>query len=223
MTNILTSFLYPIFHKLEYCLQQELKDCRTVLDLGCGPSSPLKHVPWIKSSTGVEIHKPYLVKSKKDKIHTKYINGNIEDLKFTNKSFDAVLLIEVIEHLTVNNGLAMIKKAEKWAKKKVIITSPNGFLSQTIVDNNPYQKHLSGWDYNKLKSLGYISHGLAGFKIFRHQVDSDTMGNSFLVSIRYKPKLFWFIVALFSQLVSYHLPQLAFGLFSVKKNEPNIN
>ena len=217
MTKFITSILYPIFHKLEYCLQQELKDCRTVLDLGCGPSSPLKYVPWIKSSTGVEVYKPYLTKSKKDKIHTKYINSNIENIKFPNKSFDAVLLIEVIEHLTTKHGLSMIKKAEKWARKKVIISSPNGFLSQNIVDNNPYQKHLSGWDYNKMESLGYISHGLAGFKIFRHQVDSDTMGNNPLVSIRFKPKQLWFIIASLSQLIAYYTPQLSFELFSVKK------
>jgi len=68
-----TSFLYPIFHKLDYCLQKELKDCQTVLDLGCGPSSPLKNIKNIKYSVGVELFKPYLEISKKQKIHNKYL------------------------------------------------------------------------------------------------------------------------------------------------------
>ena len=214
-----SSLFGSIFHTLNCCLKKELANCQTVLDLGCGPNSPIKHIPGIKSSTGVEAFKPYLIESQKNKIHTKYIHSKIKDLKFSPKSFDAVLLIEVIEHLPRKEGLKIIKKSEKWSKKKVIISSPNGFLAQEPVDNNPYQKHLSGWSHQKMKSLGYKTRGLAGLKFLRQKSESNTMGDDILVSIRYKPKFFWFIIATLSQLITHFFPSLAFGLFCVKNTQ----
>jgi len=209
-------FLGRIFHTLDYCLQEGLKDCESVLDLGCGPSSPLQYCKNIKYSVGVEAFKPYLEQSRKRKIHTKYLNKKIEGLDFPEKSFDAVIMIEVLEHLPEKTGLAMLKKAEKWAKKKVIISSPNGFIPQKAVDNNPHQKHLSGWDYKKMKNLGYKVYGLAGLKFLRREVQNDSMADDLLTSIKFKPKFFWFIIATLSQIFVYNFPLLAFELFSTK-------
>ncbi len=212
-----TPFFCSTFHTLVYELQKELKDCETVLDLGCGYSSPLEYCHGIKYSVGVEPFKPYILKSKKKKIHSKYINKKIEELDFKNKSFDAVIMIEVLEHLPKKSGEKILKKIEKWAKKKVIISSPNGFIAQKALDNNPLQKHLSGWDCTAMKSKGYKSKGLAGLKFLRQEVPTNIMGDDLTVSMRFKPRLFWFIVATFSQIFIYYMPSLAFELFSVKK------
>lgn len=122
-----------IFHTLVYCLRQELKDCETVLDIGCGAFSPLQYCKNIKYSVGVEPFKPYLEKSKKKKIHTKYINKRVEELDFPEDSFDAVIMIEVLEHLPKKVGYEILKKAEKWARKKVIVSTPNGYFPQKIL------------------------------------------------------------------------------------------
>lgn len=208
--------LEGLFHTLVCCLKKELKDCESVLDLGCGPSSPLQYCQNIKYSVGVEPFKPYLNVSKKKKIHTKYLNKKIDELDFPEKSFDAVIVIEVLEHLTKSEGEILIKNVERWAKKKVIITTPNGFISQKEVDNNPLQKHLSGWDYKTMKELGYRINGLAGLKFLRQEVQSDTMGEDLMTSIRFKPRLFWFIVATLSQAIIFYLPKFTFELFSIK-------
>jgi len=210
-------FFGRIFHTLDYCLQEELKDCQTVLDLGCGPSSPLQHCKNIKYSVGVEAFKPYLELSRKRKIHTKYLNKKIEELDFPEKSFDAVIMIEVLEHLPEKTALLMLKKAEKWTKRKVIVSSPNGFIPQKAVDNNPFQKHLSGWSFKKMWSLGYESRGLAGLKFLRQEVENESMGDDLTTSIRFWPRPFWFAVATLSQLITYFVPELAFELFSVKR------
>ena len=80
--------------------------------------------------------------------------------------------MEVIEHMEETEGLDVIKKIEKWARKKVIISTPNGFFPQKIVDNNPMQVHLSGWDTSKMKSLGFLKiFGMAGLKHLRAEID----------------------------------------------------
>jgi len=211
-----SSILKRVFHTLDHCLATELEDCSSILDLGCGPSSPIQFCANIKYSVGVEAFKPYLLASKKKKIHSEYLQKKIQSLSFPSNRFDAVIMIEVIEHLSEKDGLAIIKKATKWAKKKIIITSPNGFLHQHELDRNPLQKHLSGWDYKKMKRLGFYSRGLAGLKILRKENEDHSMADNLLNSIRFRPKIFWFIIASLSQIVIYYFPTQAFELFSVK-------
>ena len=197
-------------------LKKELKDCQSVLDLGCGPDSPLQYCKNIKHSIGVEAFQPYLDESQKKGIHNEYIKKNIGEIEFEENSFDAVILMEVIEHMEENVGLEVLKKIEFWSKKKVIISTPNGF-PQKIVDKNPMQVHLSGWDTKKMKSLGFSKIlGLAGLKYLRAEIDHDSMDAELFISMKYKPKFFWFIIATFSQMFTYHFPNFAFGLFCVK-------
>ncbi|MDD5044242.1 MAG: class I SAM-dependent methyltransferase [Candidatus Omnitrophica bacterium] len=206
-----------VFHTLNYCLQNELKDCHSVLDLGCGPYSPLQHCKNVEYSVGVEAFGPYFEESKKNKIHSEYIFADLQKLDFEEKRFDAVIMIEVLEHLSEKEGLAMLEKAQRWAKKKIVVTSPNGFIAQKEVDNNPLQKHLSGWDYQKMRKLGFNIHGLAGLRCLRREVQNDTMDDDLMTSIRFQPRPLWFLLAALSQTVTYFMPQAAFELFSVKR------
>lgn len=204
-----------MFHTLSYCLREELKDCQTVLDLGCGWSSPLQFCKNIEYSVGVEAYKPYLIESKRNRVHSKYINKKIEEVSFSDNSFDAVILIEVLEHLPEKIGRRVLAKAERWARKKVIVTSPNGFTKQGSFDNNSLQKHLSGWGALAMKGLGFQSSGLQGLKMLRQSTDVHL--GELTETIRFRPKLFWFVISAASQLFAYYTPSLAFDLFSVKK------
>jgi SAM-dependent methyltransferase len=220
MTGIIRSLYHSriasrLFHTLLYCLQRELADCDSVLDLGCGPSSPLQYCQ-LRYTVGVEAFSPYYERAKSAGTHTELVNATVQELEFPAKSFDAVVLVEVVEHLAEEEGLRILQAAERWARKKVIVTSPNGFVRQHAVDGNPLQEHLSGWPLSKMRRLGFDSRGLAGLKILRQEVHSDTMGDDLLVSIRPQPRAFWFVIATLSQIATYYIPALAFGLFSVK-------
>lgn len=209
--------LSRLFPTVVHCLRKELDNCRTVLDLGCGPDSPLQYCRNVSFSIGVEAFQPYITKSNAKNIHHKYLYGKVEDLSFPKNSFDAVIMIELLEHLPVEAGILLLEKAEKWAAEKVIVTTPNGFLPQNILDGNELQRHLSGWTTDDFKTIGFTVHGLSGLKILRQESREETMGDNVLGSIRFFPKFLWMAIATLSQMVVYRLPELAFELFSVKK------
>lgn len=213
------NFLSRIFHTIEFCVKDELKDCKSVLDIGCGPSSIIQNFPNIKYSVGVEIFEPYLKASKKNKIHTEYIKGKIQDLEFDKKSFDAVIMIEVLEHMSKADGIKVMKTIEKWAKKKIIITTPNGYFPMGEVDKNSYQKHISGWTIEEFKKKGYVCNGVTGAKIMytnENHVHSLDEGFGF-TNMRFKPQSLSFVINAFLQIFVYYFPKYAFEIIAVKK------
>jgi ubiquinone/menaquinone biosynthesis C-methylase UbiE len=195
-----------IFNSWVEIFKKELFDCSTVLDLGCGRNSPIQYVKQPIFSVGVEIFEPYLQESKKKRIHDEYIRADIRKLEFKPKTFDAVLCLKVIEHLTKEEGYELIRKMERWARKKIIITTPNGFLWQNGYDDNPLQMHKSGWSAEELRELGFKVYGINGWKKLR----------GYRGSIKYKPKIFWTIISDLTQKIVYRYPRFAFQLFAVK-------
>lgn len=202
----------PIYEKLfpswiSY-LKKELSDCSTVLDLGCGYNSPIQYCK-VPFSVGVELYEPYLEESKKKGIHSQYIKEDIGKVEFKPKSFDAILCSEVLEHLTKEDGYELIKKMEKWAKKKIIITTPNGYLLQDGYDNNPLQEHKSGWSVKELEKLGFKVYGINGWKKLR----------GYKGEVKYKPTILWIVISDITQKLTYRHPRYAFQLFAVKEIE----
>lgn len=209
-----------IFHTMDYCICRELSGCKTVLDIGCGPDSPIQRCSNVKYSVGVEPYLPYLNKSKNKKIHNKYLNKKIEDLSFPNKTFDAIILIDVIEHMDKKSGEILLNKMGRWAKKKIIITTPNGYFSMGAVDGNSYQAHLSGWSVEDFAKFDFRCRGLTGAKFMyasENQVEEFSEGSFSFVNMRYKPKSLSFIINAFLQIIVYYLPRQAFELLAVKK------
>lgn len=211
-------FLGKVFPTLNSCLKQEISSCKSVLDIGCGPSSPLQYCEGVEISVGVEPYKPYLDKSEKKTIHNEYYGKKIEKLAFKENEFDAVIMLELIEHLPKEAGFELLERAEKWAREKIIVSTPNGFLPQGASDDNPLQKHLSGWSLEELRNLGFSCRGLAGLKFLRTENQENSMEEGSLCSsIKFKPHLFWFGVATLSQALTYYFPNFAFEFFCVKE------
>lgn len=164
-------------------LERSLSDCKSILDVGCGADSPLKNVKKTFVSEGVDIFEDSIKQSQKNKIHDKYIIFDIRkiDKIHKRKSFDAVIALDVIEHLNKKESLDLIKKMENIARKKVIILTPNGFYHQDAYDNNPHRVHRSKWKKEDFEKLGYKIYGLRGLKYIRGEY----------ATIKYKPWLFW--------------------------------
>lgn len=185
-----------------------LRDCKSVLDVGCGADSPLNNVKKTFYSEGVDVFEESIRQSKKKKFHDSYKILDIRkiDKVYKNKSFDAVIALDVIEHLEKKESIALIRKMEKIARKKVILLTPNGFYHQDMYDDNPYQVHKSEWSIKDLEKLRYKVYGLRGLKYLRGEY----------ATIKYKPWFLWGLIAFLSESPLHFSPFLSYHLFAIK-------
>jgi len=199
-----------IYHKIiffpsaAWYLRKELKDCDSVLDLGCGGNSVLRYATHRFWSIGAELWKESLVESKGKRIHDEYIMADLTKLELKDKSVDAVILLEVLEHLTKEEGPELLAKMSKVARKKIVITTPNGFIPQGG-DTNRYQLHKSGWEMPELEELGFARfRGSGGLKSFGRKFESQFL---------------FMVVQSMPQKVAYLAPRKANGLICTKSIE----
>ncbi|MBY8983180.1 MAG: class I SAM-dependent methyltransferase [Candidatus Lokiarchaeota archaeon] len=190
---------------------KKVKDCNSILDLGCGKGSlVLKKIGKnFEFSVGIDIFKDYIEDCKKKNYYDEYVIMDILkiDEKFSPKSFDCVVLLDVIEHLERSEVVNLIRKIENIAIKKIIIFTPNGFLPQKIYDNNFHQIHRSGWDVNIFKKMSFKVYGINGLKFIRGE----------FAHIKLKPTKLWENISILSNILVRFFPNWAFQLFCIKK------
>lgn len=189
-----------------------LRDCDTVLDVGCGVDAALlSKVPGIPYSVGVDLELPVEASSSGDarERHSDYRRLDIRTLSkhFEPGGFDCVVALDVIEHLPMDEGHELLTAMERIATKRVIVYTPNGFVPQPPAPGNPHQKHLSGWTVEDFEKRGYTVIGVNGWRPLRGPYSA----------IRWHPTRFWGRVSLYSEGLVEARPRLAFQLLCVKE------
>lgn len=190
-------------------IENKLEGCKTILDIGCGDSSPLRLLSKEYDKTGIDGHKQSLELSKKRGIHNQYIQLDVRKLstKIKPKSYDAVIALDIIEHLPKKEGYLFLKSLERIARKVVILNTPNGFVEQHN-ENNNLQEHLSGWSVDNFRAKGYQVLGMYGLKSLRGEG-----GN-----LKLKPTFIWGIISILTHYVfTRNNPESAFSLMAIKK------
>ncbi len=136
-------------------LSSGLNGCETVLDVGCGSRSMLFRLGVGKVKvTGLDIWEPYS-RNASAGLYDAFIVADIQEAQIRPKSFDLVLMTYLLEHLSPDQALHALNKAEMIAKRRVVIVVPVGRVHSEAVDGNPYQLHKSVWSAEKLRTLGY--------------------------------------------------------------------
>lgn len=148
-------------------MRKALEDCRTCLDIGCGGDSPVRHLKFAYS-VGVDGYEPLLQQARAHRTHDEFVSCNATDLesRFSPKQFDCCVALDLIEHLSKESGLKLIKDMERIASKKILLFTPNGFLPQKSHEGD-LQKHLSGWTAEEMRALGFTVIGMHGWKALR--------------------------------------------------------
>lgn len=197
-----------------WIFRHHLGNKKSVLDVGCGEGNIMSKINSDNkyNVTGVDLHRPYLRQAKELGAYRKLLYGDIRRLRFKQKSFDAVMSSQVIEHLTKKEGLKLIKVMENIASDKIIIGTTNGFFPYDPYmgrDDNPLQVHKSGWDIKEMENYGYKVYG---------------QGISFI----YKPGglaykfpsigIFLFLFSYFLSPLTYIFPEMSSYIIAVKRN-----
>ena len=180
-------------------LERAIGNAKTVLDVGCGYPSPIRWFSKKFYSVGVDAFEPSIEKSRAEGIHNDYINADVLEIgmRLSDKSFDCVLALDLIEHLSKEDGLKLLEMMEHIAKKKVVVFTPNGFVPQVEysdnpfqIQGNPWQIHKSGWTTEEMRMRGYTVVGINGLRCLRGAFGF----------VKYKPRLLWQVVSDFTQI-----------------------
>lgn len=142
------------------CFFLFVKGCESALEFGCGHGHNLRRTG-CAVKVGVECVPEYPVNDGE----VVFMIGNALELAhtFEDKSFDLVLLIDVVEHFEKHDGIHLIQESQRIAKKKVLIWTPEGHLRQDKDHFDvksgyayaPSQEHKSGWEVGDLEPLGF--------------------------------------------------------------------
>ena len=130
-----------------------------VLDLGCGILKPTAGKRLGRSHLCVDAFRPYLE-------HISHSGPTLQARLpavlslFLPRSYDVVLLLDVIEHLEEADAEEVLERAPDIARRLTVVYTPDGYREQ---DNptawgfagNPLQKHLCGFTCSQLEALGY--------------------------------------------------------------------
>lgn len=131
----------------------------TVLDVGCGLALKSQFIS-ADIRVGVDIHRPYLERIDA-KVPYVAVNADVDDLPnlFLPKSFDLVLVLDIVEHFEKDDALRLIRNAESLARKAVVIETPDGYLPQNIdilgLGGDHFQTHRCGFTAEEFRGMGY--------------------------------------------------------------------
>ncbi len=157
----ITIYYYIFPFSLERLVKKELTGCRSICDVGCGEGGFASRLVCVMGKKGIkfvgcDIHAPYLQAAKQAGVHDKLVMCDIRHLPFKEKSFDAAVAINSIEHIP--KDYLYIDNIEKLAKKRIIITTTRGYLYSKDW-GIPTQKHLCGYEIEEFKNRGYSVYG----------------------------------------------------------------
>jgi SAM-dependent methyltransferase len=189
-------------------LRQALRDCDSVLDIGCGLSRDLRWLG-VPSTTGMDAYQPGLEEAIRLRTHDHFVLGDARRVGhyFKPGQFDAVIAMDVIEHFTKTDGLLVLRSMDELARKKVVLFTPSGFLPQSHAEEADLQPHLSGWEPADMERLGYRVTGMLGPKGLRGESHR----------LKGRPRLFWGGLSLLAHLLwTRRAPVRAAALFCVK-------
>lgn len=148
---------------------------KTVLDLGCDRGDFMKGISKDRGweITGVELYEDSIKVAKESGVYQEVIKGDITKLpkEVVGKKYDLVFCSQVLEHLPKNKGEKVLKEWEELAGKKIMVSTPNGFMPYEKIEvhkdeKNPHQQHLSGWQIKELRDRGYKIRGQGAVFIY---------------------------------------------------------
>jgi hypothetical protein len=115
-------------------------------------------------------------------------------------------MFDLIEHLERGDALELLHRAERIARRVVVLTTPNGFLEQSSYGGNELQRHRSGWTVADLEREGFQVYGQNGLKPLRGALAYPR-----------RPRFVTRPLSILSQPFVWRRPERAFELLAVRR------
>lgn len=138
------------------------------LDLGCGKnaspvSSKVLEIPWkalVSVDAWTESMNVLWAKRAAGEIKAKDWVPYVEEMaglvkRLPRGGYDAVLMIDSLEHLEKDVALEFLKDVEALNPRRIAIWLPLGTCPQDALGGNPYEVHKSTWTSGELFRLGF--------------------------------------------------------------------
>jgi SAM-dependent methyltransferase len=115
----------------------------TILDLGCGYGAySLALAAEGRKCVGAEINMKYLASASRSGLPVVAVDSI---LPFPDRSFDTVMLLEVIEHVPHLEGI--LREAFRVARRNVLVTVPNSESLDRLQENDVTYAHMLSSDH----------------------------------------------------------------------------
>ncbi|MFN7951855.1 MAG: class I SAM-dependent methyltransferase [bacterium] len=103
---------------------------------------------------GIEAHEPYLG-AVHERVYDRIHRGEALEVlaKLDDGSFDVVLLIDILEHMTREVGLAVLEHATR-VGRVAIVSVPRDFKERDEFLGNRYEQHVTPWSMAQLRAAG---------------------------------------------------------------------
>jgi len=158
---------------------KDIKNCSTIIEIGCGPGSFLaKAKPYLQRTCGTEYNKAALEAARRKGLE---VYGLEYDISSLTSSFDAVFSFHVLEH--VSDPLSFIKEISSLAKPngKICISVPNQDgpiknIENSIMNMPPH--HATHW---KLRTFEVLANKL-NFRITKVAYEPLLLENQYYYS-----------------------------------------
>lgn len=148
-------------------LRNSMENISVLLDLGTG----IRPNFYIGQETTicVELFDGYLKHLKNSMTNTKVVVVKDDILAFLerqpSRSIDSIVVTDLIEHLSREFGLKLIKELKRVVNVQALVVTPKGFLPQHVGEGkdegwgffgNELQNHVSGWDVDDFQGWAIL-------------------------------------------------------------------
>jgi len=112
-----------------------------------------KYLEWRRRIDGVEGCAEYITDLQRLIYNNIYLGNAQEVLPTLQFRYDLVLLVDVIEHFSKAEGLAVLKQCQRLGKNMVISTPKDTILREGTF-GNPLEAHVSQWTQEDFRAFG---------------------------------------------------------------------
>ncbi len=147
----------PILRYLAASMDEQSESVVEILDLGIGSGSFGKRIkrriPHPTRLTGVEVWPRY--RGRKWACYDEIVIGDIRAfLAEDERTFDFILLTDVLEHFEREDGEEVLAEIRHRARRAAVVSTPTTPYPQGAFLGNPYETHRCTWSQRELAARG---------------------------------------------------------------------